>query len=88
MAAAKKPLPFQTTTRETGIVRGADGRFYRDKAVPEKPVDQEQEGNATPEQWSPKIGQASAATSGPSHEWPEADQPTADGPRVMPMRLR
>lgn len=50
--------------------RGADGRFARDNATPENPLDDP----TTPDKWAPGIGQNSAETSGQKLPWPPAQQ--------------
>lgn len=74
-------------TGDAGIGRGDGGRFVRVDATPPNPVQDEQDGKE-PDRWAPKIGQNSAAAKSETIPWPEADQPTADGPRKSPMRLR
>jgi len=86
MAAAK---PFKVDgAGGAGIVRGPDGRFYREdaeKAAPQNPLDTEDDGRQ-PQQWAPGIGQQSAKLTGQEKPWPETGQQEAT-PGGKPFRV-
>lgn len=86
MADTTKPFKLDDAKgrgiRPSGIGRAPDGRFVRENAVPENPIEKEQTSSSKPSEWAPGIGKNSAELQGQKNPYPETEKPKS------PMRVK